>query len=901
MKRKYKLILILLAGIILRAGYLITPGINSDQAIFALEGIHILKGDFTIFQWSYAYMGTIQSYLDAIAFYLFDPSRLVINVIPVLISIFFILTTYLAGREILGEEGGILSGIFAAVSPAYLSIYGGVARYGYMETLLFGSLLLLITLRLSRTEDPKNRGRLLILLGFIAGLGLWTNFLIIVYFPALGLYLLFKDKMIFRKKTLIALPFFLVGSLPVWIYNLKHSFASLEILETGEKVSFLKNFEDAILIGMPEMLGMNVLQGTITNAFSYIVFIIYFFSIILLIITGLKDLTTRRFNGTGLILIFFLSLLIIFSASGFGGYIKNTRRYLLPLYSGIPILIPIFLIKVRNYSRHLMTGIAGFILLVNLYSNLKGYDFMDRESFNSYKEEMRVEKELFNFMKDKGIFHSYVIDYWLGPMLTFDSGEEVIFAQSFGDRSPDYIKRVDEAQNFSYLIGEQASRDFEKDLNQMKAEYKKRAFGKYDLFYSIKPPSIGFKPISTERWYASASEDMRDVKSAYDRDMTTRAMSVEPRTAGMFYMIDMGKVHRVNKISLISGLPHNSPKGCRVELSRDGIIWEDMTGDNDFLGVYWENGRPKVDGSGRLIFIFKPIPVRFVKIILTESDSIYDWSLTEIFIYEDSDRTQDPQSLIQHFNKGRFFEEKGRFAEAVKEYREVLKIEPGYEEAYHAIGRIYNDLEVLNRYYNVRGLIFEHAALWQEAIDSYKKFIEELGDNSIGSIYSHLGNCYERIGDKGKAEEMNEAFLKEFMPGNPVHINYGGKIIFLGYDLNKRQAKRGETFNIKYYWEGLKLMDKDYIIFVHFKNKDSMFQHDHRPLEGRYYRETYRTNEWPEGEKIREGYEISVPWDIEPGIYTITIGIVDPKEGKRLRVKGKNKSEAVEIGKIEIL
>jgi len=88
MDRRYKLIIILLIGILLRVGYIVTPGINSDQAIFALQGIHILKGEFTVFQWAYAYMGTIQSYLDAVAFCLFGPSRLVIDIIPTLVSIF---------------------------------------------------------------------------------------------------------------------------------------------------------------------------------------------------------------------------------------------------------------------------------------------------------------------------------------------------------------------------------------------------------------------------------------------------------------------------------------------------------------------------------------------------------------------------------------------------------------------------------------------------------------------------------------------------------------------------------------------------------------------------------------------------------------------------------------------
>lgn len=539
MDKRYQLILIFLFGTLLRAGYLITLGINSDQAIFALQGIHILKGEFTVFQWAYAYMGTIQSYLDAFAFYFFDPSRLVINVIPVIISVFFILVTYLIGKELLGKEGGVLSAMFAAIAPAYLSIYGGVVRYGYMETLLFGSLLLLITLRLSKNEDPEKRGRLLILLGFIAGLGLWTNILIIVYFPACGLYLLFKDRRLFKKETFLTVPSFLLGSLPVWIYNLKHSFASLGILEAGKNEPFMNNLKGVILIGIPEILGVKNLEGTMIYGFSYILFAIFSFSIILLIVSGIKDLigrhsplASRHFNGTGLIVLFFLSFFIIFSASGFGSGIWGTRRYLLPLYSGIPILISTFLLKIRDRSKPIMGGVAVFVVFINIYGNLKNYGFLSEEKFKNYKNERRAERDLFDFMKSKGIFHAYVLDYWLGPLLTFDSKEEIIFAEPVDDRYPTYTERIDRTSKYAYLIGTEMEEGFEESLKRLKADYEKDLFGRYVLFYSVMPPSMGFQIIPTDGWSATSSRDISYIKNAYDRDIATRAATLVHRCPG---------------------------------------------------------------------------------------------------------------------------------------------------------------------------------------------------------------------------------------------------------------------------------------------------------------------------------------------------------------------------------
>lgn len=88
-------------------------------------------------------------------------------------------------------------------------------------------------------------------------------------------------------------------------------------------------------------------------------------------------------------------------------------------------------------------------------------------------------------------------------------------------------------------------------------------------------------------------------------------------------------------------------------------------------------------------------------------------------------------------------------------------------------------------------------------------------------------------------------------------------------------------------------MDKDYTIFVHFRRgRDIVFQNDHKPIEG-----LYNTSQWPEGEKVKEGYEVSAPRDIEAGMYKIIIGLWDPKKGERLKVKGEKGKDEVEMGK----
>lgn len=911
------LLLILLFGVLIRSGFLITPHIDSDQAIFGLQGRHILNGELPIFSWGYAYMGTFQSYLDAAVFYIFGSSRLVLDSVTTFLSLFFILVTYLLGKELFGERGGLLSALFAADAPPYLTFHGAWARHGYVETLLFGSLILLITLKLSRLrpeaqpegmENQKDRVRFLILLGFVSGLGFWTNFLIFVYLPASVLYLILKDKRLFRKETLLIIPPFLLGSLPFWIYNLGHSFESLGIIHGGIKRPFIENLKDALIIGMPEIMGAKT-EEIMLHGPSYALISIYLLSLILLIIVGIKDLIPshrgRMWNekaGIGLILLFFLSFFTIFSASGFGGFIGGTRRYLLPLYSGVPLLLTLFLFKIREHSKLIMAGTMVFVLGFNMYGNLKSYSFLKEKELKSYRDERRLEKDLFDFMKREGLFHAYVFNYWIGPRLTFESGEKIIFAQPFADRYADYTRRVDKASKSAYLIENGMEGVFEKDLYRLGASYIKKEFGRYTLFYSINPPRALSKGIPPQRWSAISRPEGEGIKNTYDREMTTRWRTKSAQASGMYYMIDTGDTYRINKVSLIPGLPHDSPRGCRIELSRDGDSWREVANIKDYLSLYWDKGRLRIDESGRLIAIFDPIAARFVKITLTEDDPKFDWSITEIFLYEKDKGNLRPKT---HLHKGNLYEREGRLADAIREYKKALMLDPGLEDAYHPIGRIYYSLGILDKSSYERGLILEGLKLYEEADSEYKILSDGEAKASPFSeqIYStrqieHLLGFYERLGGRKEVVELRR--LKDgFRPEIKADARFQKGIRFLGYNISKHRVSRGGSFDITYFWQSERKINKGYAIFVHFMKGSELFQNDHYPLNG-----LYGTSKWSPGEGIKENFKVVVPETLSPGLYEIRLGVWDPKSGKRLKVKKtglRAEEEAISIGWIEVL
>lgn len=946
MRERLYLLFIILLGILIRAGFLVTPHIDSDQAVFGLQGIHILRGEFPIFSWGYAYIGTLQSYLDALAFYLFGSDRLVLNGVTTFLSIFFILVTYLLGKEIFnnpsihpfnsplskggykgvkGGYGGILSALFAAVAPPYLSIHGAWARHGYMETLLFGSLLLLITLRLSRTEDRKDRGRLLALLGLVSGIAFWTNFLIVVYLPACLIYILLKDRKIFGTEALLAIPSFIIGSLPFWIYNLSHSFASLGIFEAGKKQSFMKNLKGTVIIGIPEIIGADVVKETLLYGFFFFIIGIFLFSIMLVVLSGIRDLIKREsrvkslarpallseagelgekrisgFNGIGIILLFIFSFIIIYSASNFGGSILETRRYLLPLYSAIPITISLLLLKIRDYSKPLMSVLAVFVLFINIYGNLKSYAFLDEREFRRYKEDRRAEKGLFDFMKEKVIPYAYVLDYWIGPRLTFDSKEEIVFAlPDKMERYKGYSAILEASDNFAYVFKKDdlmTIKAFDGTLKAMGISHKKEDIKDFTIFHSFFYKE--HKELSRNNWRAVSYRGDEEVFNAFDGDIESAWFSGEPKRDGMWFMVDLGRVQRVSGLSVLPGLvPEGNMDGYSIEVSKNKKDWQIVGQMKEGLTLWlvWNNGGPRFDlYHPRIKVAFSPVDARYIRITHHGEDEYYNWTIAELFVYT---TVREEANLYSNLiDKGRRLESRGDYRAAMKKYLEVLNTYGDIEEAYYRIMSLMQDLRIPFGPYYKKAEAFEGAGLIEKAIENYEKEYRRLYPSGSYSslLLNRLIALYGRLGDSEKVEYFRERLREDFSPSEKRSIDFGGEVEFLGYDI-----KLDRGLEMTYYWRGIDEIKKDWTVFVHFMDSDGKvaFQNDH-PL----FSDERPPSQWIRGEVYKERLKIEMPEGLRNGIYNIKIGLWDPITVKRLKAREGlfKRSDGVKIGGVRI-
>ena len=103
---------------------------------------------------------------------------------------------------------------------------------------------------------------------------------------------------------------------------------------------------------------------------------------------------------------------------------------------------------------------------------------------------------------------------------------------------------------------------------------------------------------------------------------------------------------------------------------------------------------------------------------------------------------------------------------------------------------------------------------------------------------------------------------------NPVAFNFGNEMELIGYRLDRRAARPGETLTLTLYWRGLRPMETNYTISAQVLGPETRIygQEDSWPLDG-----ALPTAAWTPGEIIEDEYRLTLSPDTPPGVYDIQI------------------------------
>jgi len=146
-------------------------------------------------------------------------------------------------------------------------------------------------------------------------------------------------------------------------------------------------------------------------------------------------------------------------------------------------------------------------------------------------------------------------------------------------------------------------------------------------------------------------------------------------------------------------------------------------------------------------------------------------------------------------------------------------------------------------------------------------------------------DCAARLGDNVRfhAVEIRPAHGLGAAVPNPTRFDFEGKLALIGYTLDRRAAKPGESFVLTLYWQALQPLSEDYTVFTHvLGERDAIWaQKDSQPQDG-----AAPTSSWPPGMVIEDQYELRLRPDTPPDVYAVEVGLYQGATGQRLGVLG---------------
>src|SRR6266851_9244512 len=210
--------------------YLGWPGMDSDEGTLGLMALHIAyRGEYPIFFYGQGYMGTLEAYLAAFLYHLFGPSLFVLRLGLIILLALFFVSTYLLTTLLYNQKLALVTLIILSLGSIGELFVQLRAIGGYAETLLFSSLLLLLATGLAfsyKNNLPLKKRLLRYILyccwGYLVGVGIWTDLLImpfVVMSAAFLLILCWPDLDSLAPSCVIAS--FTLGILPLLIYNIQ--------------------------------------------------------------------------------------------------------------------------------------------------------------------------------------------------------------------------------------------------------------------------------------------------------------------------------------------------------------------------------------------------------------------------------------------------------------------------------------------------------------------------------------------------------------------------------------------------------------------------------------------------------------------------------------------------------
>jgi hypothetical protein len=523
------------------------PHLNADEGTMGLMALHIAyRGEHPVFFYGQSYMGGLEAYMGAALFRLLGASDFSLRLGLVILFSLFLVCIYLLVSRLYGKDLALFSLAVLSLGSERMLFRQLQAIGGYMETLFFGALVLLLATRLCLTADgahPPSRGRLIAYggWGLAVGLGLWSDLLILTLVAAAALLLgLFCRAELRGRAGLALLLGLILGASPLIAYTAGQGRSPLTVAlsayraatagDGGHHASLGQGIVGTMLVSLPISTGGNalcslspgeawplsrrssahVVQCTVVHGAWSTGLLALWMIAVLSAAVSLRTRWRRRAGHAwseherrevvrtcarlallGSAALIFLLYLVSPAARFTPWY---SARYLTPLWIALPaVLAPLLAVTIQSVRRlafalhALQRGTLGVLvcaLVIGTTDTFSGVRAV--QSLNGWQQGFVAG------LLRIGAVHIYT-DYWTCDRVAFQSREHVLCSvlgtdlQSGENRYPAYrtIVSSDGQASYAFPDGSAQLAAFASRIGHSSRRYRRLAFNGYVVYQPI--------------------------------------------------------------------------------------------------------------------------------------------------------------------------------------------------------------------------------------------------------------------------------------------------------------------------------------------------------------------------------------------------------------------------------
>jgi hypothetical protein len=175
---------------------------------------------------------------------------------------------------------------------------------------------------------------------------------------------------------------------------------------------------------------------------------------------------------------------------------------------------------------------------------------------------------------------------------------------------------------------------------------------------------------------------------------------------------------------------------------------------------------------------------------------------------------------------------------------------------------------------------------WEPGIafaDTYRVHIPETAyapDTGYVQVGLYLPDGSRLTTDDGRDAVRLVSIEVQPHPGdlpNPMSVNFGDLVALVGYKMDRRTARPGETIRLRLYWQALAPIEADYRVFAHVLGiEDQLWANsDSQPAGG-----AAPTGQWQVGETVEDIRDLKLGLTTPPDFYDIEVGVYLPDNGR---------------------